>query len=195
MDQQLVFKIWFAGFYEGEGSISNDKSNNNRLRVSVSQNDILPLKKASEIWGGKVRERVRKSPASDKICIGYEWQISHVQSIKFIDDIKPYMIIPYKIQQVEKAFEKFKEGFKATFPCHFCAKSYANVSGRRRHEKTEHIQKGQMFLCSVCDCNRTFKFRDSLRRHIKINHGNTNASSTNEEVEQGGSIAGKPLES
>lgn len=36
----------FVGFYEGEGSLSNDKSNNNRIRLSVSQNDPAPLYKA-----------------------------------------------------------------------------------------------------------------------------------------------------
>lgn len=41
-----IFKIWMAGFYEGEGSISNDISNNNRLRLSISQNDVTPLEKA-----------------------------------------------------------------------------------------------------------------------------------------------------
>ena len=38
MDQQQI-KIWFAGFYEGEGSISNDTHNRNKLRLSISQND------------------------------------------------------------------------------------------------------------------------------------------------------------
>ena len=38
-DQQ---KIWFTGFYEGEGSISNDISNRNRFRINLSQNDITP---------------------------------------------------------------------------------------------------------------------------------------------------------
>ena len=27
-----TFTIWMAGFYEGEGYVSNDKSNNNRIR-------------------------------------------------------------------------------------------------------------------------------------------------------------------
>ena len=34
---------WFCGFYEGEGSISNDMSNNNKLRLSIAQNDSTPL--------------------------------------------------------------------------------------------------------------------------------------------------------
>jgi hypothetical protein len=58
-----VFKIWMAGFYEGEGSISNDISNNNKLRLCISQNDVTPLEKAKEVWGGSVRQRIRKSPA------------------------------------------------------------------------------------------------------------------------------------
>ena len=44
-------KIWFCGFYEGEGSISNDKYNYNRVRISVSQNDITPLELGKSIWG------------------------------------------------------------------------------------------------------------------------------------------------
>ena len=46
MDNE-TFKIWFA-FYE----FVNDKSNNNRLRVCVSQNDKTPLEKAKKMWGG-----------------------------------------------------------------------------------------------------------------------------------------------
>ena len=50
-----VFKIWMAGFYEGEGSISNDISNNNRLRLSISQNDVTPLEKALKTSTCKTR--------------------------------------------------------------------------------------------------------------------------------------------
>lgn len=48
-----------AGFYEGEGYVSNDKSNNNRIRLGIDQNDPTPLYKAQEIWGGSVRARTR----------------------------------------------------------------------------------------------------------------------------------------
>jgi hypothetical protein len=137
-EEQL--KIWFAGFYEGEGSISNDISNNNKLRLSISQNDPYPLEKAKEIWGGSVKQRIRKSPASDKICTGYEWRISHHQSLKFIDDIKPYMIIPYKITQLENVIKKSLEGITRRFKCNYCEEDYASPSGRRRHEKSVHIK-------------------------------------------------------
>lgn len=133
------FKIWMAGFYEGEGSISNDISNNNKLRLNVSQNDPHPLNEAKHIWGGNIRKRVRKSPASNKICTGYEWRLSHCESLKFIEDIRPYMIIPYKIKQLDTAIEKSKTKLDRRFKCTFCDNDYASPSGRRRHIKLSHI--------------------------------------------------------
>lgn len=174
MDQQ--FLIWFTGFYEGEGSVSNDKSNNNRLKLSVSQNDITPLIKAKQVWGGKIYKRIRTSPASEKICIGHEWRLSHTDAMKFINDIKPYMIIPYKINQIENVLTNYKNGSNDVYKCNFCDKIYKNPSGRRRHEKKEHIEKGLLHKCDIGVCDRTFKSKDSLNRHKKINHKNTNAS-------------------
>ena len=130
--------IWFTGFYEGEGSISNDISNNMRIRVSISQNDKTPLELGKSIWGGSIRKRIRKSPASDKICEGHEWTLFHKEASKFIDDIFPYMKIPYKINQVVKAKQKAKDGIQRRFKCKFCDNDYASPSGRRRHEKSEH---------------------------------------------------------
>jgi hypothetical protein len=89
---------WFCGFYEGEGWVSNDIGNNNRLRLGIAQNDITPLDIAMSLWGGTIKKRVRKSPVSEKICTGYEWVLPNVQSITFIADIRPFMLIPQKIQ-------------------------------------------------------------------------------------------------
>ena len=136
---ETVFKIWMAGFYEGEGTICNDISNNNKLRISVAQNDPIPLYRAQEIWGGSVRQRIRQSPASDKICVGYEWRISHNESLVFINDIRQYMIIPYKINQMETAIANSEIGSERRFQCRYCTETYASPSGRRRHEKTVHL--------------------------------------------------------
>ena len=129
---------WFCGFYEGEGSVSNDKSNNNRLRLSIAQNDITPLEIAKKIWGGNIAKRVRKSPASDKICIGHEWRCGHSESMTFIKDIKPFMLIPYKIKQVELAIKISEAGLDRRYSCSKCDKDFASPSGRRRHFKTFH---------------------------------------------------------
>ena len=168
--QQLV--IWFAGFYEGEGSISNDTSNRNRIRVCISQNDITPLLKGKEIWNGYIRKRVRKSPASNKICTGHEWVLNQVQALKFIDDIKDYMIIPYKIEQIRKCKEKLNDEWNLRFKCSFCDKDYADASGRRRHERDFHINKNELHSCPHCE--KKYKTIDSMQRHIKLNHKEIN---------------------
>ncbi len=129
---------WFCGFYEGEGSISNDKSNNNRLRLSVSQNDITPLELGQKLWGGTIRKRVRLSPASGKVCRGHEWRLSHHESLVFLEDIKPHMLIPYKKTQVEQALKLAEEGLQRRFKCQICDSDFASPSGRRRHFKSVH---------------------------------------------------------
>lgn len=134
-----TFTIWIAGFYEGEGTIANDITNSNRLRLYIYQNDPTPFEKTKEYWGGTIRKRTRKSPASDKICTNYEWSLSHCDALKFIVDIKPYMNVPYKIQQMENAINVSKEKFVRKFKCNFCENEYASPSGRRRHEKNTHI--------------------------------------------------------
>ena len=165
------FLIWFTGFYEGEGTVSNDKSNNNRLRLSVSQNDNTPLKLIQQRWGGSIRVIKKKSCMSDKICVGNEWRVSHKKALEIITEIRPYMLIPYKINQIEKVLENAKKGYAGSYTCHFCSLVYKNPAGRRRHEKKEHIEKGKLFECNICF--NTYKSRDSMKRHQKINHSTT----------------------
>lgn len=137
MDKQKYIQ-WFCGFYEGEGSISNDMSNNNRLRLSISQNDITPLEIGQKIWGGNIHKRVRLSPASGKICTGHEWRLCHHESLAFIEDIKPFMLIPYKKTQLEVALKLAEEGLTRRFKCSSCESDFASPSGRRRHFKAVH---------------------------------------------------------
>jgi len=169
MDQQTI-KIWFAGFYEGEGSISNDISNRNRIRLSISQNDKTPLELGKKIWGGSICKRIRISQKG-KICHGHEWRLSHNDSLRFIEDIKSYMLIPYKINQINEVIAKSKEIWTRRFKCNFCNLDFADASGRRRHEKVQHINKGQEHECEIC--NKKYKSLDSLKRHYKLNHNST----------------------
>jgi hypothetical protein len=91
-----------------------------------------------KIWGGIIKKRIRKSPASEKICTGYEWVLSHKQSLLFIEDIKPFMLIPTKIKQIDKVIDTFENGEKLYYKCYTCDKIYANPSARRRHNKNVH---------------------------------------------------------
>ena len=155
--------IWFCGFYEGEGCVSNDKSNNNRLKLSIAQNDRTPLDLGQTIWGGAVRERTRES--KNKTCFGHEWSLNHCQAIKFIEDIKPFMKIPYKIEQIKTALKNVENGYKGEYKCKFCDNIYTISANRRRHELQKHINKNQRFCCDKC--GNKYSSRDSLTRHLK----------------------------
>lgn len=156
-------KIWFCGFYEGEGSVSNDKSNNNRIKLCISQNDKTPLELGQSIWGGSIRERVRRS--KNKLCHGHEWVLNHNQALAFIEDIKPYMKIPYKINQLQDVLNKHKKGWFGVYECSFCDLVYSNAQGRRRHEKMKHINKNVLHKCPTC--GNEYEYKDSLKRHMK----------------------------
>lgn len=164
MQKSTELVIWFCGFYEGEGCVSNDKSNNNRLKLSISQNDRTPLDVGRTIWGGSIRERTRES--KNKTCHGHEWVLNHLQALVFLDDIKPYMRIPYKIGQLKLAMERVEKGFKGAYKCSFCDKVYTITANRRRHELQTHINKDQKFTCTKC--GNEYTSRDSLTRHLKI---------------------------
>lgn len=166
------FIVWFSGFYEGEGTVVNDIQNRNRLRVSISQNDRTPLDLAKEKWGGTVRKRTRIS-LKGKMCEGHEWTITGTKVDKFFNDIEPYMTIPYKINQLKKAREKLRQEWKGEFKCNFCEEVYSDPSGRRRHEKKEHIDKGVLHICDICQ--NTYKSKDSMNRHKRLNHSKPTA--------------------
>jgi hypothetical protein len=139
MSDKNKYIQWFCGFYEGEGWITNDVCNNNKFRIGIAQNDKTPLELGKTIWGGYIKKRTRITNVNSKISVGYEWILSNKESILFINDIKPYMIIPYKINQIELAFEKQKNGLNRRFKCKYCDLDYASPSGRRRHERNFHI--------------------------------------------------------
>ncbi len=96
--------------------------------------------------------------------------MNHNQSLKFIENIKPYMIIPYKIEQIKKCELKCKEKWDRKFKCSFCDKELSDLPGKLRHEKTFHINPVKI----KCDyCNNTFMNKTSVNRHVKISHNFT----------------------
>ena len=108
--------------------------------MSVAQNDRTPLDIGKIYWGGHIRQRTRIT-GTGKTSIGHEWVLYHGEAKIFIADIKPYMKIPYKINQIKKCEETMKTVFDRKFTCHYCTKEYANPSARRRHEKQIHSDK------------------------------------------------------
>jgi len=133
-----TFLVWFTGFYEGEGSITSHASRRNSLYLSVSQNDPVPLEMAQGRWGGSVVKRVRRSPASDKICTSHEWRIYGKPAELVALAIRPYMCIPYKIQQLESALARSHEPWTNQYPCSQCASIFADRSSLVRHQRNKH---------------------------------------------------------
>jgi len=157
---------YFAGFYEGDGWAVTDKSNNNCLIVGIDQQTIEPLNLAKNKWGGTIIERIRKSPASEKMCTIFTWRIMRDKAIKFIDDIKPNMLIPYKINQIKNVIENI--GNRDTeYKCKHCEATFNAASNRRRHEREYH-ERVEKYSCEYCETK--YKNEQTLKLHIKNKH-------------------------
>ena len=57
------------------------------------------------------------------------------------------MRIKYKIEQMNIAIETSKQKLDRRFKCNYCNKDFANPSGRRRHEKKEHLNLPIQTFC------------------------------------------------
>ena len=75
--------------------------------------------------------------------------------------------------------QQLKIWFAGFFKCSFCELDFSDLSGRRRHKKFNHIEKGQLHKCEHCD--KTYSSLDSMKRHIKLNH-NSVASVCSEQM-------------
>lgn len=92
------------------------------------------------------------------MCINHEWRLcKRTETQKFIDDIRPYMRIQYKIEQLDKAVEISKQSWNRRFKCRYCTKDYANPAGRRQHEKLNHSNSN---ASDQIDCE-TSKLRET----------------------------------
>lgn len=164
--EESDFLSYTAGFYEGDGCIFIDVANSNAMSVNIDQQTLEPLHLFKEKWGGFIKERSRKSPASDKMCQVYTWVIKSKATRQFIEDIKDHMIIPYKIEQMDAIIEKSKTKSDKLYKCNLCDKTFSNAPNRRRHEKTH--DDNTIFACTECD--KTYKSSDALKYHIESTH-------------------------
>jgi len=106
---------YIAGFFDGEGCIVIYKNKRTKginfyhnLFVTATQQDIKPLKKIKQIFGGQVRLINRKNTKSNY----FTWQASGKIALTFLKKISPYLIIKkeqallgIKFQE-EKSLEK-----------------------------------------------------------------------------------------
>lgn len=109
-DKQL-FKIYLAGFFDGEGHIGLLISSRDplhiRLRVCISQNNPKVLLHAKEIYDGYIYKRVYENGREH-----YFWETSSIKAEKVLDDIYPYVILKKRQLMVAKAFKKLQNSNK-----------------------------------------------------------------------------------
>ena len=93
--------------------------------------------------------------------------MSHHESLVFIKDIKPFMMIPYKINQINICVDKATHEWARSFKCSFCEKFILIHLVDEGMKKNNHIDKGVLHKCKICD--KEYNSLDSLKRHKK-NH-------------------------
>jgi hypothetical protein len=118
-----TFIIWMAGYFEANGTTTNDINNNNHITLFLLCDDECILAQCVQRWGGVVNNR--------------KWRVSNLNALSFVNDIKPYMRTD-KINIIYEAIKRDNEGLCKRFKCRWCEKDYASPGGRRRHENFVH---------------------------------------------------------
>lgn len=97
---------YFAGFFDGEGSICVHLHQRNAkalvVNVSANQVDPRPLILLKEKYGGSLFLTKNASP-SGKVGEIWKWQLVSAQAEPFLQDIYPWVIV--KKHQVEIALQ------------------------------------------------------------------------------------------
>lgn len=101
---------YIAGFFDGEGSVGIYKNSSKKypgfyLRTQITQNKgkeveglMLFLKNA---YGGNLGEQKTLSSG-----IKYNWQLGSDSAVRFLEDIKPYLILKKKQAEIAIAWQK-----------------------------------------------------------------------------------------
>lgn len=104
------FKIWLAGFFDGEGSVGLATGNNACVwrspRVTLTQKGSTDLiMKIKELYGGSVSKHTRSGVN--------QWNLSKAADvIKFLEDILPYLQIKSARAEVILAIAQIIESGK-----------------------------------------------------------------------------------
>jgi hypothetical protein len=98
VDTELAYA---AGLFDGEGSISLVRQNNNRShspQVSVASNDCEVLVWFQKRFGGSI---VTKQPRKPTHSVSYDWRLTDRRALTFLRIIRPYLVIERKIRRID----------------------------------------------------------------------------------------------
>ena len=107
----LLFIVWVAGFFDGEGSVFVEiaKSQNarrgvrNLLTASITQTSLPCLNLIREHFGGNIIAitHSRRHNMNNSVC--YIWRVRSKDALVFLETIAPYVVV--KKEQVELALQ------------------------------------------------------------------------------------------
>jgi len=98
VDTELAYA---AGLFDGEGSISLVRQNNNRShsrQVAVASNDYEVLAWFQNRFGGSI---VTKQPRKSTHSVSYDWRLTDRRALTFLQLIRPYLLIKRKIRRID----------------------------------------------------------------------------------------------
>jgi len=101
-----VVKAYLAGIIDGEGTVTLMKHHKNETpcpSVSVANNNLELLKWIKSVFGGVISSKKKRLPHHNE---SYAWAIMQDRAIRFLNEIKQYLII--KKPQAELITRSYK---------------------------------------------------------------------------------------
>jgi hypothetical protein len=98
---------YFAGFFDGEGSVGIYHVQNTIqtcFRVSLCNNIATPLQKAEAFFGGRLRPRYREYRG--RPTCNWEWYVWGNNAVNFLETIYPFLSV--KTEQVDVFLRAYK---------------------------------------------------------------------------------------
>ena len=90
-----------AGLFDGEGSISLVRQNNNRShspQVAVASADYEVVLWFQKRFGGSI---VTKQPRKPNHSVSYDWRLTDRRALSFLKLIRPFLVIERKIRRID----------------------------------------------------------------------------------------------
>jgi len=99
--------MYFAGFFDGEGSVSviphTKYPKSIIVSAQVSQVDPRPLIVLKELFGGSLCQTKNRKPSGQDGHMIWKWAVTHKDAERFLKAIQPYCIV--KKEQIDIALK------------------------------------------------------------------------------------------
>lgn len=102
-----VEAAYAAGILDGEGSVSLTRNRKGRWpspQVSVASTDREVLEWLRHRFGGSISTKKPRQPSHS---ISYDWKVTDRLALRFLQTVRPYMVIHRKISRTDLLIEAY----------------------------------------------------------------------------------------